>query len=212
MKLDFPKFLAGLIFILPLQAEEKPDPPINNPIIAPLVLKLGAEDFKERESAATLLKALERADIPQLETHLKSEDPEIKARVESIAKHLKNKFNQPDPSKTITTASGLQYIDLKAGDGATVVNGDKVQVHYTGWLKDGKKFDSSVDRGRPFSFTIGKGKVIKGWGEGILHMKVGSKRKLIIPPHLGYGAGGAGGKIPPNSTLIFDVEIIETGK
>jgi len=110
--------------------------------------------------------------------------------------------------KVITTKSGLKYIDVKVGDGKEAKAGDVVEVHYTGRLKDGKKFDSSVDRGKPFSFQLGKGKVIKGWDEGVAGMKEGSKRKLIIPPNLGYGADGAGGVIPPNAELHFEVELL----
>jgi FKBP-type peptidyl-prolyl cis-trans isomerase len=108
----------------------------------------------------------------------------------------------------VTTSSGLQYIDLKVGTGATAQAGQTVSVHYTGWLENGKKFDSSVDRGQPFSFPLGAGRVIKGWDEGVKGMKVGGKRKLIIPSNLGYGARGAGGVIPPNATLIFEVELL----
>ena len=110
--------------------------------------------------------------------------------------------------KEVTTSSGLQYIDLKVGSGATAQGGQTVTVHYTGWLENGKKFDSSVDRGQPFSFPLGAGRVIKGWDEGVQGMKVGGKRKLIIPSNLGYGARGAGGVIPPNATLIFEVELL----
>jgi FKBP-type peptidyl-prolyl cis-trans isomerase len=98
------------------------------------------------------------------------------------------------------------------GNGATAVAGKPVKVHYTGWLTDGKKFDSSVDRGQPFGFTLGAGQVIKGWDEGVAGMKVGGKRQLRIPPELGYGSRGAGSVIPPNATLIFDVELLEVGK
>ena len=110
--------------------------------------------------------------------------------------------------KEVTTSSGLQYIDLKVGSGPTAQAGQTVSVHYTGWLENGKKFDSSVDRGQPFSFPLGAGRVIKGWDEGVQGMKVGGKRKLIIPSNLGYGARGAGGVIPPNATLIFEVELL----
>ncbi len=111
-------------------------------------------------------------------------------------------------AKEVTTASGLKYTDLTVGDGAEAKAGDKVQVHYTGTLENGKKFDSSRDRGIPFVFQVGVGQVIKGWDEGIAGMKVGGKRKLVIPSNLGYGAAGAAGVIPPNATLIFDVELI----
>lgn len=111
--------------------------------------------------------------------------------------------------QTVTTASGLKYIDLVVGKGASPVAGKRVKVHYTGTLPNGIKFDSSVDRNQPFEFVIGKGQVIKGWDEGVMTMKVGGKRKLIIPPQLGYGAKGAGGVIPPNSTLLFDVELLK---
>ncbi len=110
--------------------------------------------------------------------------------------------------QVITTKSGLQYIDLKEGTGETAKAGDVVEVHYTGWLKDGKKFDSSKDRGKPFSFKLGAGNVIRGWDEGVAGMKVGGKRKLIIPPNLGYGERGAGGVIPPNAELTFEVELL----
>ncbi len=112
-------------------------------------------------------------------------------------------------SETITTDSGLQYIELEEGTGKSPLSGQGVVVHYTGTLEDGTKFDSSHDRNKPFSFTIGIGRVIQGWDEGVMSMKVGGKRRLIIPSDLGYGARGAGGVIPPNATLIFDVDLIE---
>jgi len=112
-----------------------------------------------------------------------------------------------------STQDGLQYWEIKEGTGAVAKAGDKVKVHYTGWLTNGKKFDSSVDRNDPFQFTLGAGMVIKGWDEGVAGMKVGGKRQLRIPPDLAYGARGAGGGlIPPNATLIFDVELLGTGK
>lgn len=111
----------------------------------------------------------------------------------------------------VTTDSGLKYVDLVEGTGASPEPGQQVTVHYTGTLEDGTKFDSSRDRGRPFSFNIGVGQVIQGWDEGVGSMKVGGRRQLIIPPELGYGARGAGGVIPPNATLIFDVELLGVG-
>ena len=112
----------------------------------------------------------------------------------------------------ITTATGLQYKDTVVGDGAEATKGQTVTVHYTGWLyKDGEqgaKFDSSRDRNDPFDFPLGAGMVIKGWDEGVQGMKIGGKRSLIIPPELGYGARGAGGVIPPNATLLFEVELL----
>ncbi|MEK7305938.1 MAG: FKBP-type peptidyl-prolyl cis-trans isomerase [Nitrospirota bacterium] len=110
--------------------------------------------------------------------------------------------------KEITTSSGLQYIDQAVGTGDTAKAGQTVSVHYTGWLTNGKKFDSSVDRGQPFSFRLGVGQVIKGWDEGVQGMNIGGKRKLTIPSNLGYGARGAGGLIPPHATLVFDVELL----
>jgi FKBP-type peptidyl-prolyl cis-trans isomerase len=116
--------------------------------------------------------------------------------------------NTMSDANAITTPSGLKYIELQEGTGATPNAGQTVEVHYTGTLEDGKKFDSSRDRGTPFSFKLGVGQVIKGWDEGLSTMKVGGRRQLTIPPELGYGARGAGGVIPPNATLIFDVELL----
>jgi peptidylprolyl isomerase len=115
-------------------------------------------------------------------------------------------------AKAVTTASGLQMIDTKVGTGASPRANQTAVVHYTGWLYEngvkGKKFDSSVDRNEPFEFPVGAGRVIRGWDEGVATMKIGGKRTLIVPPQLGYGARGAGGAIPPNATLIFDVELL----
>ncbi len=110
-----------------------------------------------------------------------------------------------------TTPSGLTIEDVTVGSGAVAAAGQKVKVHYTGWLTNGTKFDSSKDRGDPFEFPLGAGRVIKGWDEGVQGMKIGGTRKLTIPPALGYGARGAGGVIPPNATLVFEVELLGVG-
>jgi peptidylprolyl isomerase len=116
-------------------------------------------------------------------------------------------------SKMTKTSSGLQYEDTKVGTGASPQKGQTCVMHYTGWLWEngakGKKFDSSVDRGTPFEFPLGQGRVIKGWDEGVATMKVGGKRTLLIPPDLGYGSRGAAGAIPPNATLLFEVELLD---
>ena len=123
--------------------------------------------------------------------------------------------NNQAPASTGTTATevtmqdGLKYTDDQVGTGAVATAGKTAVVHYTGWLLDGTKFDSSRDRNQPFSFPLGAGQVIKGWDEGVAGMKVGGKRTLIVPPALGYGARGAGGVIPPNATLKFEVELLD---
>lgn len=114
----------------------------------------------------------------------------------------------PAGVQPVTTTSGLQYVDITVGSGAEAKTGDNVSVQYTGWLTDGTKFDSSVDRGQPFQFVLGGGNVIKGWDEGVAGMKVGGKRRLTIPPALGYGENGYPPVIPANATLIFDVELV----
>ncbi|HYN20195.1 MAG TPA: FKBP-type peptidyl-prolyl cis-trans isomerase [Thermoanaerobaculia bacterium] len=111
-------------------------------------------------------------------------------------------------AQEIVIPTGLRYVDLKVGDGPEARAGKLVEVHYTGWLENGTKFDSSLDRNEPYSFGLGEGNVIKGWDEGVAGMKVGGKRKLTIPPDLGYGDQGTGGVIPPGATLIFEVELL----
>lgn len=118
--------------------------------------------------------------------------------------------SQDQDNNTLETASGLQYEILASGDGESPASGDTAVVHYTGWLTDGAKFDSSVDRGQPFEFRVGQGNVIQGWDEGVALMKVGDKWKFTIPPELAYGERGiGGGLIPPNSTLVFEVELLD---
>lgn len=114
-----------------------------------------------------------------------------------------------EDEQVITTSSGLQYVDIKKGEGREAHAGETAFVHYTGWLTDGTKFDSSKDRDEPFAFRVGAGRVIKGWDEGVEGMHIGGIRKLTIPPHLGYGERGAGNVIPPNATLIFEVELMD---
>src|SRR5579859_562800 len=121
---------------------------------------------------------------------------------------MSDDFHETGETQTQTLPSGLDYADLVEGSGATAAAGQSVTVHYTGWLTDGRKFDSSRDRGQPFAFRLGGGQVIRGWDEGVQGMKVGGKRKLTIPAELGYGARGAGGVIPPNATLVFEVELL----
>jgi len=131
--------------------------------------------------------------------------PEIKKSGDTVMAKSDGYENE----KMSKTPSGLLYEDIVAGSGASPAPGKKVTVHYTGWLQDGKKFDSSLDRNEPFVFQIGRGEVIPGWDEGVMTMKIGGKRKLIIPANLGYGAAGAGGVIPPNATLVFEVILLD---
>ncbi|OLP19410.1 peptidylprolyl isomerase [Leptolyngbya sp. 'hensonii'] len=140
---------------------------------------------------------------------IQAPDPSIsETPVLTLADATPLQVSMENNQTSVTTDSGLQYVELVEGTGATPQTGQMVTVHYTGTLENGKKFDSSRDRDRPFQFKIGVGQVIKGWDEGVGSMKVGGRRQLIIPPDLGYGAQGAGGVIPPNATLIFDVELL----
>lgn len=139
-----------------------------------------------------------------------SNPPKAIASPVSVVSSLNNQeISNMDLTQAVTTPSGLQYIDQQVGTGESPTRGQTVIVHYTGTLEDGTKFDSSRDRNSPFSFKIGVGQVIKGWDEGVGSMKVGGVRTLIIPSDLAYGSRGAGGVIPPNATLIFDVELLD---
>jgi peptidylprolyl isomerase len=125
------------------------------------------------------------------------------------AAYSQDKDKGKKEEKEVTTKTGLKYVELKEGEGTAAKSGDLVEVHYTGTFTDGKKFDSSVDRKQPFTFRLGKGEVIKGWDEGVAGMKPGGKRKLTVPPDLAYGKEGRPGAIPPNATLVFEVELLK---
>ena len=153
--------------------------------------------------ALVLVVALGTCSNPSEEAKQVSENPDVE-------EHNPETEVSPSAAPTQTEeVTELQIEELEEGAGAEAVAGSAVAVHYTGWLTDGTKFDSSVDRGQPFNFTLGQGMVIKGWDEGVVGMKVGGKRKLTIPPEMGYGERGAGGVIPPGATLVFEVELLE---
>ena len=136
----------------------------------------------------------------------------IPACVQNEGKQVSAVQDQAKTAAMEKTPSGLAYADMRVGTGQQPTAGKPVKVHYTGWLENGTKFDSSVDRKEPFVFIIGVGQVVPGWDEGVMTMRVGGKRKLVIPPQLGYGARGAGGVIPPNATLIFEVELLDVAQ
>jgi peptidylprolyl isomerase len=155
-------------------------------LVIPPELALGTEGNSVIPANSTLVMEIELTDV---------KEPQVATQV--------------DEKDFTTTASGLKYYDLKTGTGASPKTGQTVVVDYTGWLTDGTQFDSSVERGEPFSFVLGEGNVIAGWDEGLATMKVGGKRQLVIPPDLGYGDQGAGSLILPGATLIFEVELLE---
>ena len=177
-------------------------------VVATVVLALAGCKGDDKKDAAPAAK-------PATPSAEKTAQPATQPAAQPAAQPAQAPAAQPAATPTpptggtlVTTPSGLKYEELKVGDGATPQQGQTVVVHYTGWLTNGTKFDSSVDRGQPFKFVLGRGMVIKGWDEGLSTMKIGGKRKLTIPPELGYGARGAGGVIPPNATLVFDVELL----
>lgn len=167
----------------------------ETPVVMKSVKIVGSCDKSKLEAQ---VKAAEEAEKKAAASRVAEQEAALKKKIEEIEKEAGKKVEK--------TASGLMWVTLKDGAGESPTASSTVKVHYTGWLVDGKKFDSSVDRGQPIEFPLNG--VIKGWTEGVSMMKAGEKRKLIIPPDLGYGAGGAGGAIPPNAWLIFDVELI----
>lgn len=164
------------------------------------------------KTAARAAEPAETSAVPQDQCAPGRKDEGAVTRAMVMAK-AKPRDEGPPPIDVpvVTTPSGLQMQDVKVGDGPQPQAGQQVTVHYTGWLTDGTKFDSSRDRDEPFTFDIGQGEVIQGWDEGVASMNVGGQRRLTIPPDLAYGADGAGGVIPPNATLIFDVELLGVG-
>jgi len=160
------------------------------------------------EATATGLAQPDQTAAQMTQTQIASAVSTDAADLLSAPQSTDNMQSAASNDSLVTTDSGLQYTDLTQGDGALPEKGQTVEVHYTGTLEDGTKFDSSRDRDRPFKFKIGVGQVIKGWDEGVASMQVGGRRKLVIPSELAYGSRGAGGVIPPNATLVFDVELL----
>ncbi len=181
-------------------------------LVCVLVLVFSQFSGQQNSAIADELTKATQSEVPDGRT-LTQNQPALITVTENNLIASKDTMSESSPFKgrsteVITTDSGLKYKELQEGTGATPQKGQTVVVHYTGTLEDGTKFDSSRDRNQPFSFKLGAGEVIKGWDEGLSTMKVGERRQLIIPPELGYGARGAGGIIPPNAILIFDVELL----
>lgn len=168
--------------------------------------------------ARTMLRSLPAASLIALSLIASSLAPRPANAQDKPAEKPNEKKEKPamatekPEGKEVVTPSGLKYVDQKTGEGDEAKAGDVVTVHYTGWLTDGKKFDSSLDRNQPFTFKLGAGQVIEGWDQGVAGMKPGGKRKLTIPPGLAYGTQAVGGVIPPNSTLVFEVELLSIKK
>jgi FKBP-type peptidyl-prolyl cis-trans isomerase FkpA len=178
-------------------------------VIALAVMLAGckSQQASESQTSSTTTTAARPAQ-PAASAPAPAAKPAAAASKESANVEAARKLGTASENPVVATASGLEYIDVKVGAGAEAKAGQMVSVHYTGWLVNGTKFDSSVDRGQPFKFPLGGGRVIKGWDEGVAGMKVGGVRKLIIPSDLGYGSSGAGGVIPPNATLVFEVQLL----
>lgn len=173
-------------------------------IALPLALA-GCQQPESKQETAPPTTVTEQPAKPEAPQPTATPKPEAPKVTESAAVQAARKLGTPTDQPVVKTASGLEYIEVKLGNGPAATAGERVKVHYTGWLENGSKFDSSLDRGQPFEFTLGAGQVIRGWDEGVAGMKPGGIRKLIIPSHLGYGDRGAGGVIPPGATLIFEV-------
>lgn len=183
---------------------------VHGVVIAALALAVTGCNNKEKTatSQSATQATPQQPAAPQAKTAAPAAPGQEGEVTESAAVQAARKLGTPTDNPVVSLPSGLQYIDVKEGQGEPAKAGDMVQVHYTGWLENGTEFDSSLKRGQPFVFQLGAGRVIRGWDEGVAGMKPGGVRKLIIPPDLGYGARGAGGVIPPNATLIFEVQYL----